>query len=36
LWSPVVFGWMTHVYPNERHTWAGIDMQMESNIEALK
>jgi hypothetical protein len=36
LWIPVVFGWMTHVYPDERQTWAGMDMQMESNTEALR
>jgi hypothetical protein len=36
LWIPVVFGWMTHVYPDERDTWAGMDMQMESNTEALR
>lgn len=34
LWIPVVFGWMTHVYPNARSAsqiWAGTDMQMEAN-----
>jgi hypothetical protein len=36
LWIPVVFGWMTHVYPDEGDTWAGMDMQMESNTEALR
>jgi hypothetical protein len=36
LWIPVVFGWMTHVYPDEKDTWAGMDMHMESNTEALK
>jgi hypothetical protein len=36
LWIPVVFGWMTHVYPDERQTWAGMDMQMESNTEPLR
>jgi hypothetical protein len=36
LWIPVVFGWMTHVYPDEKPAWAGMDMQMESNAEALK
>jgi len=36
LWIPVVFGWMTHVYPDEGNTWAGMDMQMESNIESPK
>ena len=33
LWIPVVFGWMTHVYPDEKNTWAGMDMKMESNAE---
>jgi hypothetical protein len=30
LWIPVVFGWMTHVYPNAKSpnkVWAGMDMQ---------
>jgi hypothetical protein len=36
LWIPVVFGWMTHVYPGEEHPWAGMDMQMESNTDALR
>jgi hypothetical protein len=36
LWIPVVFGWMTHVYPDEAHTWAGMDMPMESNTETLR
>jgi hypothetical protein len=36
LWIPVVFGWMTHVYPNEKHTWGGMDMQMQSNVAALR
>jgi hypothetical protein len=34
LWIPVVFGWMTHVYPNAKspnHVWAGMDMHMEAN-----
>lgn len=31
LWIPVVFGWMTHVYPDEQNTWAGMDMGMEDN-----
>ena len=34
LWIPVVFGWMTHVYPDEKPTWAGMDMPMESNTQA--
>jgi hypothetical protein len=29
LWIPVVFGWMTHVYPDEKHTWAGMDMEVQ-------
>lgn len=36
LWIPVVFGWMTHVYPNAKtaaEIWAGSDMHMDSNIE---
>lgn len=36
LWIPVVFGWMTHVYPDEKETWAGMDMPMESNTESPK
>jgi hypothetical protein len=31
LWIPVVFGWMTHVYPDDKNAWGGMDMQMESN-----
>ncbi len=33
LWIPVVFGWMTHVYPNAKSpndVWAGMDMDMDS------
>jgi hypothetical protein len=36
LWIPVVFGWMTHVYPNAKSlddVWAGMDMHMEANPE---
>lgn len=33
LWIPVVFGWMTHVYPNDEPAWAGMDMPLESNME---
>jgi len=35
LWIPVVFGWMTHVYPNAapNEIWAGMDMDMESNTD---
>ena len=29
LWIPVVFGWMTHVYPDDKDTWAGMDMEVE-------
>jgi len=32
LWIPVVFGWMTHVYPNTKSPdkiWAGMDMHVE-------
>jgi len=36
LWIPVVFGWMTHVYPEGKSIWAGMDMQMESNTDTLK
>lgn len=28
LWIPVVFNWMTHVYPNEQTKWGGMDMEM--------
>jgi hypothetical protein len=34
LWIPVVFGWMTHVYPNAKSpndVWAGMDMHMNAN-----
>jgi hypothetical protein len=30
LWIPVVLNWMTHVYPNEREKWGGMDMEMEA------
>jgi hypothetical protein len=33
LWLPVVFGWMTHVYPNAEqpdNIWGGMDMAMEA------
>jgi hypothetical protein len=33
LWIPVVFGWMTHVYPNAEppnDVWAGMDMHMDA------
>jgi hypothetical protein len=36
LWIPVVFGWMTHVYPNAKvpnEVWGGMDMQMDANTE---
>jgi hypothetical protein len=34
LWIPVVFGWMTHVYPNAKspaELWAGMEMHMDAN-----
>jgi hypothetical protein len=33
LWIPVVFGWMTHVYPNAEpeHIWGGMDMAMDGH-----
>jgi hypothetical protein len=34
LWIPVVFGWMTHVYPDAKSpkdVWAGMDMHMDAN-----
>jgi hypothetical protein len=30
LWIPVVLNWMTHVYPNERQKWGGMDMDIEA------
>jgi len=36
LWIPVVFGWMTHVYPDAkspRDMWAGMDMRMDANTD---
>jgi hypothetical protein len=36
LWIPVVFGWMTHVYPDAKSpgdVWAGMDMHMDDNAE---
>ena len=39
LWLPVVFGWMTHVYPNAKppdEVWAGMDMPMEANTDTDK
>jgi hypothetical protein len=36
LWIPVVFGWMTHVYPGAKSpndVWAGMDMHMDANID---
>jgi hypothetical protein len=30
LWIPVVFNWMTHIYPNEPQKWGGMDMAMEA------
>jgi len=37
LWIPVVFGWMTHVYPTAKSSdeiWAGMDMHMEANTDS--
>jgi hypothetical protein len=37
LWIPVVFGWMTHVYPNAKEAnavWAGMEMQMGANTDS--
>ncbi len=39
LWIPVVFGWMTHVYPNAKppeEVWAGMDMEMDANTDQIK
>ena len=36
LWIPVVFGWMTHVYPNAKSpndVWAGMDMHMDAGTD---
>lgn len=36
LWIPVVFGWMTHVYPNAKDpndVWGGMDMPMDANTD---
>jgi hypothetical protein len=36
LWIPVVFGWMTHVYPNAKSAadvWGGMDMQMDATTD---
>jgi hypothetical protein len=30
LWIPLVLNWMTHVYPNEREKWGGMDMGIEA------
>jgi len=37
LWIPVVFGWMTHIYPNAKspsEVWAGMDMHMDANTDS--
>ena len=37
LWIPVVFGWMTHVYPNATgrdEMWGGADMRMDANTDS--
>jgi hypothetical protein len=36
LWIPVVFGWMTHIYPNAtspNEMWAGMDMHMDATAD---
>ncbi len=36
LWIPVVFGWMTHVYPNAKSpedVWAGMEMHMDAGMD---
>jgi len=36
LWIPVVFGWMTHVYPNAKapnEIWGGMEMRMDANTD---
>jgi hypothetical protein len=36
LWIPVVFGWMTHIYPNAKdptEVWGGMDMHMDANTD---
>jgi hypothetical protein len=36
LWIPVVFGWMTHVYPNAQSpndVWAGMDKRLDANTD---
>jgi hypothetical protein len=36
LWIPLVFGWMTHIYPNAEspnNVWAGMDMHMDANTD---
>jgi hypothetical protein len=36
LWIPVVFSWMTHVYPNAKppeEVWAGMEMHMDANTD---
>jgi hypothetical protein len=30
LWIPVVFNWMTHVYPNGPQKWGGMHMEVEA------
>ena len=39
LWLPVVFGWMTHVYPDAKlpsQVWAGMEMPMEANADGAR
>lgn len=36
LWMAVVFGWMTHVYPNAKDPsaiWAGMEMHLDANTD---
>jgi hypothetical protein len=37
LWIPVVFGWMTHVYPSAKNPgdiWGGMEMRMDANTDS--
>jgi hypothetical protein len=36
LWIPVVFNWMTHVYPNEQTKWGGMDMEMTAGASDIE
>ena len=36
LWIPVVFGWMTHIYPEAKppaEVWAGMNMEMDASTD---